>query len=47
MNLHTGSTSNALALSNPWATISLTLPALGNLDAYLSAVNRLPMLTLD
>ena len=47
MNLHTGSTSNALALSNPWATTSLTLPALGNLDAYISAVNRLPMLTLD
>ena len=47
MNLHTGSTSNALALSNPWANTSLTLPALGNLDAYISAVNRLPMLTLD
>ena len=47
MNLHTGSTSNALALSNPWANTSLTLPALGNLDAYISAVNRLPMLSLE
>jgi len=47
MNLHTGSPSSALALSNPWANTSLTLPALGNLDAYISAVNRLPMLSLD
>ena len=47
MNLQTGSTSNALAVPNPWASTSLTLPALGNLDAYISAVNRLPMLTLD
>lgn len=28
---------------NPWAL----LPPLGNLDAYISAVNRLPMLTLE
>lgn len=28
---------------NPWAV----LPPLGNLDAYISAVNRLPMLTLE
>ena len=27
--------------ANPWAL----LPPLGNLDAYISAVNRLPMLT--
>ena len=47
MNLQTGSPSNALALSNPWANTSLTLPALGNLDAYISAVNRLPMLSHD
>jgi hypothetical protein len=47
MNIQTGSPSNALALSNPWANTSLTLPALGNLDAYISAVNRLPMLSLD
>lgn len=35
--------SNALAVANPWSVI----PALGNLDAYISAVNRLPMLTLE
>ncbi len=34
---------NAVALSNPWAVV----PPLGNLDAYISAVNRLPMLTLE
>jgi len=38
-----GVSSNALALANPWAVV----PALGNLDAYISAVNRLPMLTLE
>jgi len=32
---------NAVALANPWSVI----PALGNLDAYIAAVNRLPMLT--
>src|SRR5215208_6580246 len=31
----------ALAIANPWAVV----PSLGNLDAYISAVNRLPMLT--
>ncbi len=31
----------ALAVANPWAAV----PSLGNLDAYISAVNRLPMLT--
>ena len=36
-------TGNAIALANPWSVI----PALGNLDAYISAVNRLPMLTLE
>jgi RNA polymerase sigma-32 factor len=39
-NVATGS---AIALANPWSVI----PALGNLDAYISAVNRLPMLTLE
>jgi len=34
---------NAVALANPWSVV----PALGNLDAYISAVNRLPMLTLE
>ncbi|MGV8804021.1 MAG: RNA polymerase sigma factor RpoH [Polaromonas sp.] len=33
----------AVAALNPWAMV----PPLGNLDAYISAVNRLPMLTLE
>ena len=33
----------ALSSINPWSL----LPPLGNLDAYISAVNRLPMLTLE
>jgi len=32
-----------LAPANPWALV----PPLGNLDAYIAAVNRLPMLTLE
>jgi len=38
------------ALAQPassWASSSLTLPPLGNLDAYISAVNRLPMLSAE
>jgi RNA polymerase sigma-32 factor len=35
--------SSALAAPNPWAMV----PPLGNLDAYISAVNRMPMLTLE
>lgn len=34
---------NALAARDPWAVV----PSLGNLDAYITAVNRLPMLTLE
>ena len=34
----------ALAVSKPWAS---PLPPLGNLEAYISAVGRLPMLTLE
>ena len=34
---------SALVAANPWSM----LPPLGNLDAYISAVNRLPMLTLE
>jgi RNA polymerase sigma-32 factor len=34
---------NQLAVANPWAVV----PSLGNLDAYISAANRLPMLTLE
>ena len=37
------SNQTALAVVNPWALV----PSLGNLDAYISAVNRLPMLTLE
>ncbi len=33
----------AVGAVNPWAMV----PPLGNLDAYISAVNRLPMLTLE
>ena len=32
-----------LAVANPWSLV----PPLGNLDAYIAAVNRLPMLTLE
>ncbi len=35
-----------LAVSPSWAGTSL-LPPLGNLDAYISAVNRMPMLSLE
>ncbi|RYF77813.1 MAG: RNA polymerase sigma factor RpoH [Comamonadaceae bacterium] len=34
---------NQLAVANPWAMV----PSLGNLDAYISAANRLPLLTLE
>jgi RNA polymerase sigma-32 factor len=45
MKIQTGvkPSATALAAVNPWAMV----PALGNLDAYISAVNRLPMLTLE
>jgi RNA polymerase sigma-32 factor len=43
MSTKTGASGTALALANPWAVV----PPLGNLDAYISAVNRLPLLTLD
>ena len=41
MNLSTATT--ALSVRDPWALV----PSLGNLDAYISAVNRLPMLTAE
>ena len=47
MTIQTGTSAGTLALSNPWTSTSLTLPALGNLDAYISAVNRMPMLSHD
>ena len=40
-DLASRTTSTAVALANPWAVV----PPLGNLDAYITAVNRLPMLT--
>jgi RNA polymerase sigma-32 factor len=43
MTNQTGSSGSALAIANPWAMV----PALGNLDAYISTANRLPMLTLE
>ena len=43
MNIQTGSPVTAIALSSPWAVV----PSLGHLDAYISAVNRMPMLTLE
>jgi RNA polymerase sigma-32 factor len=41
MTIQTGVSAPALALANPWALV----PPLGNLDAYITAANRLPMLT--
>ena len=47
MNAQTGTLSAtmapALSAGNPWTLV----PSLGNLDAYISAVNRMPMLTLE
>jgi len=41
MTTQIGTSGAALTLANPWALV----PPLGNLDAYISAANRLPMLT--
>jgi RNA polymerase sigma-32 factor len=41
MNIQSGTVTTTLAPANPWALV----PPLGNLDAYISAVNRLPLLT--
>ena len=43
MTYQTGVSSSAFTLANPWAVV----PSLGNLDAYISAANRLPMLTAE
>src|SRR5829696_7392449 len=43
MSTTIGAPGTALATANPWAVV----PSLGNLDAYISAVNRLPMLTAE
>ena len=42
-SLSGASTTHQLAVANPWSMV----PPLGNLDAYISAANRLPMLTLE
>ena len=39
--MKTMSTSTALSVRDPWSLV----PSLGNLDAYIGAVNRMPMLT--
>src|SRR6185295_2503321 len=39
----TTSSPNAVALRDPWAMV----PSLGNLDAYIGAVNRVPLLTQE
>ena len=43
MTLPMAAPSAALTVANPWSLV----PSLGNLDAYISAANRLPMLTLE
>jgi RNA polymerase sigma-32 factor len=43
MNLQTGTPGTAVAATNPWGLV----PPLGNLDAYISAVNRIPLLTQE
>ena len=42
------STSTALpSLTASWAQSPMVLPPLGNLDAYIAAVHRMPMLTAE
>jgi RNA polymerase sigma-32 factor len=43
MNPQSAALAGELALGNPWTLV----PSLGNLEAYISAVNRLPMLSLE
>ncbi len=43
MTAVTGVSASALTVANPWALV----PPLGNLDAYITAVNRMPMLTQE
>ncbi|WP_234266754.1 RNA polymerase sigma factor RpoH [Hydrogenophaga sp. NFH-34] len=40
-------TTTSLAVAGSWSNRSLTLPPLGNLDAYISAVNRMPLLSQE
>jgi RNA polymerase sigma-32 factor len=43
MSYQMGVSGAALAVSNPWSMV----PPLGNIEAYISAAHRLPMLTLE
>jgi len=43
MTLSGAPAANQLAVANPWSMV----PSLGNLDAYISAANRLPLLTQE
>ncbi len=43
MTFPMGVSGSALTVANPWAVV----PSLGNLDAYISAVNRFPLLSLE
>jgi RNA polymerase sigma-32 factor len=43
MTAHTSVSGTALTMTNPWSIV----PALGHLQAYIAAVNRMPMLTLE
>ena len=43
MTALSGAPANQLAIANPWSMV----PSLGNLDAYISAANRLPLLTQE
>ncbi|MET0349264.1 MAG: sigma factor, partial [Rhizobacter sp.] len=43
MNMPMAPVARAVAMRDPWALV----PSLGNLDAYISAVNRLPLQTQD
>jgi RNA polymerase sigma-32 factor len=43
MTALSGASANQLTVANPWSMV----PPLGNLDAYISAANRLPLLTLE
>lgn len=43
MTTYIATSNTALTLGNPWSMV----PPLGNLDAYISAANRLPMLSLE
>jgi RNA polymerase sigma-32 factor len=43
MTALTATSGSALTVANPWGLV----PPLGNLDAYITAANRLPMLTLE